>query len=93
MGSLGCSLYAEITYGNNLFLLYLYLTGCLHTFFWVHNTIYTDYVKKEGYALYAHDMYGAAFLEEMVNPGSPDTNVNDTARCVCNLVASLRRGR
>jgi alpha-beta hydrolase superfamily lysophospholipase len=49
----------------------------------------TAYVKKEGYAVYAHDMIGHGFSEgtRWLIPGSAETNVDDNV-AFCNLVAS-----
>lgn len=65
----------------------LHLTSCSRILF---GAQLTAYVKKEGYALYAHDMIGHGFSEGtrwLIPAGSAETNVNDNV-AFCNLVAS-----
>jgi alpha-beta hydrolase superfamily lysophospholipase len=77
-------------HGTNLFAVYCIVIYIYCSHIQLHcGAQLTAYVKKEGYALYAHDMIGHGFSEgtRWLIPGSAKTNVNDNA-AFCNLVAS-----
>jgi alpha-beta hydrolase superfamily lysophospholipase len=61
-----------------------------HAFHIPSGSQHEEYVKKEGYAVYGHDMIGHGFSEgtRWLIPGSAETNVNDNV-AFCNLVASF----